>query len=67
MRILAVDDEPQALRYFRDALVAAGYQPVVTGDPQEALQLMEEERPQLTLLNLMLPDADGVELMQAIL
>ena len=67
VRVLAVDDDPQALRYFRDALAGAGYQPVVTGDPQEALRLMEEERPQLVLLDLMLPDADGIELIQAVL
>ncbi len=65
--VLAVDDDPQALRYIRDTLVTAGYRPVVTGDPQEALRLMEEERPQLVLLDLMLPGADGVDLMQAIL
>ena len=65
--VLAVDDDPQALRYVRDTLDRAGYRPVVTGDPQEALLLMEEEQPQLVLLDLMLPDADGVELMQAML
>ena len=65
--VLAVDDDPQALRYVRDTLATAGYRPVVTGDPQEALRLMEEERPQLVLLDLMLPGADGVELMQDIL
>ena len=37
VRVLAVDDDPQALRYVRDALAGAGYQPVVTGDPDEAL------------------------------
>ena len=67
VRVLAVDDDPQALRYVRDTLVRAGYEPLVTGDPQEALRLMDEERPQLALLDLMLPGADGVELMQAIL
>ena len=67
VRVLAVDDDPQALRYVRDTLVRAGYTPLVTGDPQEALRLMEEERPQLVLLDLMLPDADGVDLMQSIL
>ena len=67
VRVLAVDDDPQALRYVRDALAGAGYQPVVTGDPEEALRLMEEERPRLVLLDLMLPDADGIELMQDIL
>ena len=64
--VLAVDDDPQALRYIRDALAAAGYAPVVTGDPDEALLLMSEQSPQLALLDFMLPGTDGVELMQAI-
>ncbi len=67
VRVLAVDDDPQALRYVRDTLANAGYQPVVTGDPQEALRLMERERPRLALLDLLLPDTDGIDLMQAIL
>ena len=65
--VLAVDDDPQELRHIRDTLAAAGYRPVVTGDPEEALRLMEQEQPQLALLDLMLPDTDGIELMQAIL
>ena len=66
-RILAVDDDPQALRYVRDALAADGYEPVVTGDPQEALRLMTEQRPRLVLLDLVLPGTDGIELMQEML
>ena len=65
--MLAVGDDLQALRYVRDTLAAAGYRPLVTGDPQEALRLMEEERPRLVLLELMLPGADGVEPMEDIL
>ena len=65
--MLVVDDDPQELRYVRDTLAAAGYQPVVTGDPEEAVRLMNEERPKLALLDLVLPDADSIELMQAIL
>ena len=67
VRVLVVDDDPNDLRYVRDSLAAAGYQPVVTGDPEEALRLMEEEWPQVALLDLMLPDTDGVELMDDIL
>ena len=67
VRVLVVDDDPNDLRYVRDTLVQAGYAPVVTGDPGEAVRLMEEERPQLALLDLMLPDTDGIEVMQAIL
>ena len=66
-RILAVDDDPQALRYVRDALASAGYTPVVTGDPAEALRLVAEEKPDLVLLDLMLPGTDGIELMKDIL
>ena len=62
-RILAVDDDPQALRLVREVLVADGFDAVVTGDPQEAMLLMTEERPQLVLLDLVLPDTDGIELM----
>ena len=66
-RILAVDDDPQTLRQVRDILSRAGYEPIVTADPQEAVRLMESERPQLVLLDLVFPDTDGIELMQDIL
>ena len=66
VRILAVDDDPQALRYVRDALASAGYTPVVTGDPAEALRLVAEEKPDLVLLDLMLPGTDGIELMKTV-
>ena len=65
--ILAVDDDPNDLRYIRDTLIESGYTPVVTGDPKEALLLMEEEKPDLVLLDLMLPETDGIELMKDIL
>ena len=67
VRVLAVDDDPQALRYVRDALASAGYTPVVTGDPEEALRLVGKEKPDLVLLDLMLPGTDGIELMKDIL
>ena len=66
-RILAVDDDPQTLRHVRDALARAGYEPIVTGDPQEALSLVEANDPHLVLLDLMLPGTDGIELMGNIL
>ena len=66
-RVLAVDDNPMDLRYMRDALTQAGYYPIVTADPDDVPRLMEEERPHLVLLDLVLPESDGVDLMQAIL
>ena len=62
-RILVVDDDPVILRSVRDALTRAGYAPLVAGDPAQALRLFETERPRLALLDLLLPDGDGIELM----
>ncbi|MDE2695321.1 MAG: response regulator [Chloroflexota bacterium] len=67
VRVLAVDDDPNDLRYVRDALVQAGYTPLMAGDAREALSLMEAERPDLALLDLMLPGTNGIELMRDIL
>ena len=66
-RVLVVDDDPQALRFVRDALSGAGYDPVVTGDPEEAPRLVEEENPRLALLDLALPGSGGIDLMRGVL
>ena len=66
VRVLAVDDDPQALRYVRDVLARAGYAPIVTGDPADVPRLMAEERPHLVLLDLVLPGSDGIALMHDI-
>ena len=65
-RIVVVDDDPQTLRFVRDALSEAGYAPLVTGEPKDLPHILRTERPQLVLLDLMLPDADGIELMRRI-
>ena len=64
--VLVVDDDPQMLRRVRDALAAAGYAPFVTGAPEEVAGLVRTHRPQLVLLDLVLPETDGVELMQTV-
>ena len=65
-RILVVDDDPQMLRYVRDALADGGYRPVVTADPSEVSELIEKNNPSLVLLDLLLPGADGIELMETV-
>ena len=67
VRVLAVDDDPQALRYVRDALDRAGYASIVTGNPEDVPRLMEKESPHLVLLDLLLPGSDGIEVMKDIL
>ena len=65
-RILVVDDDPQALRFVRGALADAGYEALVSGDHHDLPALIDAERPHLVLLDLMLPDTDGIELMQRV-
>ena len=62
-RILVVDDDPHTLRHVRDALTGAGYAVLVTAEPGEIADVIRAERPQLVLLDLMLPGTDGIELM----
>ena len=65
-RILVVDDDPQTLRYARDALTKAGYAVLVTGEPGELSALIRRAQPRLVLLDLMLPGVDGIELMSRV-
>ena len=61
-----VDDDPRMLHFVRDTLTKAGYAPLVTGAPDDLAGLIRAERPQLVLLDLLLPGRDGIELLQEI-
>ena len=65
-RILVVDDDPQTLRFVRDALTQAGYAVLVTGDHTELSQIIRTEKPHLVLLDLVMPGTDGIALMESI-
>ena len=64
--VLVVDDDPEMLRRVREALAGAGYAPIVTGAPEEVATLVRTHRPHLVLLDLVLPDTDGIELMRSV-
>ena len=63
-RVLVVDDDPGALRFARDTLSGAGYEPLVTGAPHDLGAMVRRDRPELVLLDLLLPGRDGMELLQ---
>lgn len=63
-RILIVDDERAIRRFLRLILEAHGYAVLEAVDGQEALQLTATQRPDLLLLDLGLPDIDGVEVLR---
>lgn len=57
--ILAVDDEPHVLRLVRANLETSGYKVLTAEDGEKALTIVQEELPDLVLLDLMLPKMDG--------
>ncbi|MBI5945892.1 MAG: response regulator transcription factor [Chloroflexi bacterium] len=59
--ILVVDDEPKIVRLTRDYLEKNGYRVVTAGDGQSALTTARREKPDLIILDLMLPGMDGRE------
>ena len=65
-RILTVDDEPRTLRNLRNVLTGAGYIQLGTGDPDEAMQMVNLEAPHIILLDLILPGSHGFDLMKRI-
>ena len=57
--ILVVDDDREVTRLMRGYLEQAGYQVLVAHNGETALHMIRRERPDLILLDLMLPDRDG--------
>jgi two-component system response regulator ResD len=62
--VLVVDDEPTILDVVSRYLDRAGYRAEVAGDGAEALRMADEQRPDLIVLDLMLPGMDGLEVMR---
>jgi two-component system phosphate regulon response regulator PhoB len=59
--ILVVDDEPQIVRLVRDYLERAGFGVHTAGSGKPALALMRAEKPDMVILDLGLPDLDGLD------
>lgn len=64
IRVLIVDDEPQIRRFLKTSLGAHGYRVIEASCGREAITLTATERPELVLLDLGLPDMDGLEVIQ---
>ncbi|MCL4846012.1 MAG: response regulator transcription factor [Acidobacteria bacterium] len=60
-RILVIDDEPQMLLGLRDNLELDGYEVVTATDGEEGLHLARSTRPDLVILDLMLPRRSGLD------
>ena len=65
-RILVCDDEPQILRALRVVLVDAGFEVVTAASAEEALDAAAVRPPQAAIIDLLLPDRDGVQVTRAL-
>src|ERR1700692_1829341 len=63
---LVVEDDPNIVDLIRSNLAVRGFDTIVSVDGMRALQLLETEDPDIVLLDLMLPEADGFELCRQI-
>jgi two-component system KDP operon response regulator KdpE len=59
--ILVVDDEPAIARLVRAKLVADNFQVITANSGEKCLEVLEDERPDLIILDLMMPGIDGFE------
>lgn len=60
--VLLIEDEPQMRRFIRASLGSRGYRLIEAATAQEAVLLASSHAPELVLLDLGLPDSDGIDL-----
>jgi two-component system KDP operon response regulator KdpE len=65
-RILVVDDEPQILRALRIILRDAGFEVLKAATAEEALDVASTRPPQAAIIDLVLPDGDGIEVTRSL-
>ncbi|MHC4235742.1 MAG: response regulator transcription factor, partial [Planctomycetota bacterium] len=65
-RILIAEDEPDMLMGLRDNLQFEGYEVLEARDGEQAVRMVQEQRPDLMLLDIMMPKLDGLEVCRQI-
>ena len=63
-KVLVVDDEPKMVRLVQDYLEKGGFQVIKAYNGREALAAFRREKPALIVLDLMLPNMDGLDVMR---
>ncbi|MGO2747673.1 response regulator [Microbacterium sp.] len=66
MKLLIADDDPQLVRALRITLAAHGYEIVAAGDGATAITSAAQEKPDIILLDLGMPQLDGIQVIQAL-
>jgi two-component system cell cycle response regulator DivK len=63
-RVLVVEDNDKNMKLFRDVLAATGYRTLEATTGREAIDLASEHMPDLVLMDIQLPDLDGMQALQ---
>ena len=66
VRVLAVDDDPMILRLLQLNLELEGHEVLIAEDGQRGLDAIRAERPDVVLLDVMMPDLDGFQVCAAV-
>ncbi len=66
-KILCVDDDLSLLRLYQDELSEEGYKVILAKDGKEALAKYEKENPQVVIMDIRMPQMDGIETLTAML
>jgi DNA-binding NtrC family response regulator len=66
MRLVAIDDDPKNLKFVNFILASAGLEIHTASDPQAGLELIHRLRPQIVLMDLVMPGVQGMELLEKI-
>ena len=64
LKVLHVDDDPMNLRVVQEILSAFGHTGILVASGKEALDLIDSERFDVILLDIHMPEMDGIELLQ---
>ena len=64
--ILVIDDEAPVLSLFGQLLESAGYSVALASDGREGLRLLKQQKPDLIITDIMMPEMDGLELLMTI-
>ncbi len=64
MKILIVDDDLHIQRLYKEELAEEGYEVVLAATGKEALELFQQENPDIVTLDILMPDIDGISLLR---
>lgn len=65
-KILVIEDDYKSLKLFKDLLELQGYQVLEAEDGKGTLSILESEKPDLILMDIILPDINGFELIKLV-